>query len=136
MTRDYPGPPRGTEPAVPSALKSLAAVNPERYSALVKRIVIISIALLVAGCASKPATRPELTMAEAGILAQQLANIKAQSIYQCSPFNRTVLAQWVPEGWYWHDRRGWGTSDYEATVKLASDGTKPEVTVVRLVNQR
>lgn len=100
-----------------------------------KRIVIISIALLVAGCVSKPTTGPELTMAEAGILAQHLANAKAQSIYQCSPFNRTVLAQWVPEGWFWQDRRGWGSSDYEATVKLASDGTKPEVTVVRLVNQ-
>ncbi len=94
-----------------------------------KARVLFLLAMVLVGCASKPVQTRALTPAEAGELAQKLANQKAQGLYNCQPFRQMVPAQWVQGHWVWRDREGYGNGDVEASVRLASDGTSPEVNV-------
>ena len=73
-----------------------------------------------------------LTAAQAEALAEQLANEKAQVLYNCQPFRQGTPAQFVQGRWVWHDLRAQGSLDVEATVKFAADGTNPYVKVVLL----
>jgi biopolymer transport protein ExbD len=77
-------------------------------------------------------TSSTLTAARALALAEQLANEKAQTLYNCQPFRNGPPAQLVQGYWVWHDRRGQGEVDLEATVKFAADGTNPDVNVILL----
>ncbi len=72
------------------------------------------------------------TAAEAGALAEQLANEKAQALYNCQPFRDGTPAELVQGHWVWHDLRGRGSLDVDATVKFAANGTNPEVNVILL----
>lgn len=77
-------------------------------------------------------TSSTLTGAQALALAQQLANEKAQTLYNCQPFRNGPPAKLVQGYWVWHDQRGQGAGDVEATVKFAADGTNPDVNVILL----
>jgi len=70
-----------------------------------------------------------LTGAQAEAKAVDLANEKAQALYNCQPFQKRRTAKLVDGHWVWNDGRSYGAGDIEATVKFAADGTNPEVTV-------
>ena len=87
---------------------------------------VFILALVLAGCTTAP--RPAALNAEqAATFARRLANEKAQTLYNCQPFRYGPAAQFVEGYWVWHDRRGHGNADIEATVEFAADGTKPSV---------
>ena len=77
-------------------------------------------------------SRTVLTADQAGLLAQQLANEKAQELYSCQPFRDGPPAQLVQGHWEWHRLQAVGQTDLEATVEFAVNGREPKVTVVRL----
>jgi biopolymer transport protein ExbD len=81
---------------------------------------------------SVEASTGTLTGPQALALAQQLANEKAQALYNCQPFRNGPPAKLVQGYWVWHDQRGQGAGDVEATVKFAADGTNPDVNVILL----
>jgi hypothetical protein len=64
-----------------------------------------------------------------------LANEKANALFHCQPFRNGPPAQFVRGHWTWHDLRGQGIGDIEATVELAVDGANLDVTVTRLVDR-
>jgi beta-lactamase regulating signal transducer with metallopeptidase domain/biopolymer transport protein ExbD len=70
-----------------------------------------------------------LTGAQAEAKAVELANEKAQALYNCQPFQKGRPAELVDGYWVWTDGRPYGAADLEATVKFAADGANPEVTV-------
>jgi hypothetical protein len=76
-----------------------------------------------------------LTNEKASDLARSLANAKAQELYACQPFNDGPTARFDKGLWVWHDQRGRGLVDYEATVELAADGTVKRVDVDLLSTQ-
>jgi hypothetical protein len=91
-------------------------------------LVFAASTLLLAGCCTTPhATK--LTAEQAGALALQLANEKAQALYNCQPFRNGRPAELAQGKWVWHDRRTQGAVDVEATVRFALDGTDPDVKV-------
>ena len=71
----------------------------------------------------------KLTAAQAGALARTLANKQAQTLCGIQPFRDGRPAEFIHGCWAWHDRRGWGRGDIEATVKFAADGSNPSVSV-------
>ena len=72
---------------------------------------------------------------KAGVLAQELANKRAQSLYKCEPFVRGSPASQVGGQWVWRARHGWGTVDFEAEVRFGLEGAEPHVNVVLLDNR-
>jgi hypothetical protein len=93
---------------------------------------LIPLALALLGCSrATPRTTP-LTAGQAGALAQQLANEKAQALFHCQPFHDGPPAQFVQGHWTWHDQRGQGSGDVEATVEFEANGAKPKISVVPL----
>jgi len=85
------------------------------------------------GCKpAAPLTTTRLTAAQAGALAHKLANDRAQVLYQCQPFRADSPAEFVEGRWVWHNLRGQGRGDLEATVELTEDGSKSSVLVRRL----
>jgi hypothetical protein len=77
-----------------------------------------------------------LTAEQAGALAGQLANEKAQSLYGIAPFTNHAPAEFIHGSWAWHGLQGWGSGDIEAKVKFEADGAKPSVSVTRLDSGR
>ena len=77
----------------------------------------------------KPVPTSALTGAQAEAKAVELANEKAQALYNCQPFQKGRPAELVDGYWVWTAGRPYGAADLEATVKFAADGTNPEVTV-------
>jgi hypothetical protein len=92
----------------------------------------IVIGILLAGCSTSTPRTPSLTADRASLVAQRLANEKAQSLYQCQPFADGSPARFVGGRWVWHDRRAYGLYDLEATVELAADGSARSVDVILL----
>jgi len=85
------------------------------------------------GCRpAAPLTTTRLTAAQAGVMAQKLANDRAQTLYNCQPFRADSPAEFVEGRWVWHNLRGQGRGDIEATVELTEDGSKSSVLVRRL----
>jgi bla regulator protein BlaR1 len=76
--------------------------------------------------------RQKLSAAEAGDFAQKLANEQARTLYKCQPFRDGPPAKLVEGRWMWHDRKGRGTGDIEATIRLDLDGANPQVEVIQL----
>ena len=70
-----------------------------------------------------------MTSAQAEAKAVELANEKAQALYNCQPFQKGRPAELVDGHWVWNEGRPYGAADLEATVKFAADGTDPEGTV-------
>src|ERR1035441_7157272 len=105
---------------------------------IMKTLYLIPLALALLGCSSTPqrtSGTSTLTAEQAGSLAQQLANEKAKTLFNCQPFRNGPPAQLVQGHWVWHDLRGQGSGDLEATVKFALDGANPDVSVTRLDSQ-
>jgi hypothetical protein len=92
---------------------------------------LIALLVMLVGCSTAPRTSP-LTAEQAGVLAQRLANEKAQTLYNCQPFLNGSPAQFVQGHWTWHSLKARGQGDMEATVEFATDGADPKVTVLRL----
>jgi hypothetical protein len=76
-------------------------------------------------------SRTMLTADQAGLLAQQLANEKAQELYSCQPFRDGPPARLVQGHWEWHRLQAVGQTDMKATVEFAV-GREPKVTVILL----
>jgi beta-lactamase regulating signal transducer with metallopeptidase domain len=118
------------------ALGRIGAASPELVAALtaatsdassdVRITARRALAILRGGQASI------LTRDEARVLAERLANEKAQALYNCQPFRNGPQAQFVRDHWTWHRLQAQGEGDIEATVEFAADGAEPKVTVVRL----
>jgi len=96
---------------------------------------LIPLALALLGCSSTTPRTATLTTDQAGSLAQQLANEKAKTLFNCQPFRNGTPAQFVQGHWVWHDLRGQGSGDLEATVTFAFDGANPDVSVTQLDSQ-
>jgi hypothetical protein len=97
---------------------------------------LIPLTLALLGCSSTIPRTTTLTAEQAGTLARQLANAKAQALFNSQPFRGGPPAQLVRGHWIWHDLRGQGSGDIEASVEFAVDGTNPDVSVTRLDNHR
>jgi hypothetical protein len=93
---------------------------------------LIPLALVLLGCSSTTPRTTTLTADQAGALAQQLANEKAQTLFNCQPFRNGAPAQFVHGHWTWHCLQAQGQADVEATVEFKADGTEPKVSVVPL----
>jgi hypothetical protein len=93
---------------------------------------ILLLMLCLVGCTPDKPHATALSAAQATDLALRLANEKAQSLYQCRPYTNGPAAQLSEGYWVWHDRRGQGQVDFEATVKFATNGADPSVSVVLL----
>jgi hypothetical protein len=93
---------------------------------------LMPLALALLGCSrATPRTTP-LAADQAGALAQQLANEKAQALFHCQPFHDGPPAQFVQRHWTWHRLQAQGQGDIEANVEFEADGAKPKISVVRL----
>ena len=95
---------------------------------------LIPLVAFMVGCRSTATRTATLTSDKAGSLAQQLANEKAQTLYQCQPFQKAQPAQLIEGHWVWRQIQGQGRGDLEAKVEFKSDGTDPKVTLTRLEN--
>jgi hypothetical protein len=65
-------------------------------------------------------------------LSRELANQKALEFYRTRPFNDGPAAQLIGGRWRWHDRRGYGQGDLEATVSFSLNGSDAAVEVLLL----
>lgn len=102
---------------------------------LMRMSAFIIFALLLAGCkSSQPESASSLTSAQATALAMRLANDKADALYHHRPFQDGRPAQFVTGKWVWTDGCGVALLDYEASVKLAADGSTNSVDVQLLDN--
>jgi hypothetical protein len=93
---------------------------------------LIPILIMLAGCSTTAPRTSTLTAEQAGVLAQQLANDKAQTLYNCQPFRNAPPAQFVQGHWTWHQQQAQGLGDVDATVEFAANGAEPKVSVVQL----
>src|ERR1035437_2678403 len=93
---------------------------------------VIPFLALLAGCGSPTTRTSTLTADQAGSLAQQLANEKAQVLYNCQPFHGGPPARFVGGHWAWHHLQARGQGDMESTVEFKANGAEPRVTVVLL----
>jgi hypothetical protein len=93
---------------------------------------ILLLMLSLVGCTPDKPHTTALSAAQATVLALRLANEKAQALYQCRPYINGPAALLSEGYWVWHDRRGQGQVDFEATVKFATNGADPSVSVVLL----
>src|ERR1039457_2039422 len=99
-------------------------------------LYLIPLALALLGCSNSTPRPTTLTSDKAGVLAQQLANEKAQALFNCQPFHNGPPGEFVQGHWAWHDLRGKGSGDFEAPVEFATDGGKSNVNVTRLDSSR
>jgi uncharacterized protein (TIGR03067 family) len=75
------------------------------------------------------------TAEQAGAMARDLANEKAQTLFKCRPFQDGVPAHLAEGRWSGHDLRGQGNGDIKANVAFAINGENPDVRVTRLDNR-
>lgn len=96
----------------------------------------IPLIVILAGCHSTDAhRRTMLTAGQARLIARQLANDQARTLYDLEPFWNGAPARFVQGGWIWSDRQGCGVGDVEATVILAADGSPRSIDVMFLDTQ-
>ena len=81
---------------------------------------------------AKTGDKTTLTPEQAGSLAQQLANERAQTLYNCQPFYKVQPARLADSHWSWHQLQGQAKGDMEAKVEFKQDGAEPNVSVMRL----
>jgi hypothetical protein len=93
---------------------------------------LIPLALALVGCSAPPPNAGRLTAVQADALAEKLANEKAHILYGIQPFRNGPPVEFIHGRWVWHDLRGSGSGDIEATVEFAADGAKPTVSVKQL----
>jgi len=99
-----------------------------------KTSFIVLFAFLIAGCGSLQ-PKASLTAEQARTVAMQLANVKANALYHCQPFQDGQPVRFVQGHWMWTENRGLGQGDIEAMVELAADGSTNSVKVEFLDNR-
>ena len=87
---------------------------------------------MLGGCSTTVPRTSTLTADQARSLAQQLANEKAQTLYNCQPFRNSPPAQFIQGHWSWRHLQAQGLGDFEGTVEFAASGAEPKVRVVWL----
>ena len=98
------------------------------------QLALLTVCLL--GCRPTPSQSvAALDSKRASVLARQLANQKAQAVYQVQPFTSSQPAQLVGDLWHWREMRAYGHADLEANVSFALDGSSPSVQVFLLNTQ-
>ena len=97
--------------------------------------LLMSLALLLVGCAGPPQRTQTMTAEQALTLARQLANDEARALYGFQPFRNGAQPRFADGRWIWRDRRGCGSADVEATVTFAANGSAPFVEVLFLDNR-
>lgn len=70
-----------------------------------------------------------LTATQAQILAMELANDKAESLFHHRPFHDSRVPQFAEGRWVWTASEGVGHMDVQAKVELAADGSTNSVNV-------
>jgi hypothetical protein len=100
-----------------------------------KAHLLISLALLLVGCAGLPPRAQTMTAEQARILARQLANDEARALCGFQPFQNGAQPLFADGRWTWRDRRACGSTDVEATVTFAANGSAPSVEVLFLDNR-
>jgi hypothetical protein len=118
-------------------LSKLKALPPGGHSGVLQstNLVVKMDSMKEAGVTLGSGTTPRstsLTAEQAGALALQLANEKAQALYNCQPFRNGPPAELVQKKWVWHDRRTQGAVDIEASVRFGLDGAHPDVEITPL----
>ena len=96
---------------------------------------IVVFALLLVGCNRSTPPSVLLTAQQAQIIAVQLANGKASTVYHCQPFGDGEVPHFEQGRWVWVDHHGYGQGDLEATVELAADGSTNSVDLKLLDNR-
>jgi hypothetical protein len=88
---------------------------------------IVACALLLLGCNTSQQHSALISAGQAQIVAAQLANDKASTVYHCQPFGSGQPAHFDQGRWVWVDRRGHGSGDIEARVEVAANGSTNSV---------
>src|ERR1017187_4143885 len=89
--------------------------------------LIVAFALPLLGCSTSQRDGALMSAGRAQILAVQLANEKASTVYHCRPFGSGHAAHFTQGRWVWADQRGHGSGDIEAKVEVAEDGSPKSV---------
>lgn len=77
-----------------------------------------------------PGSGPLADVQDAAMRASLLANAAAQADYGMSPFSAdATAARFDGQRWSWRKRVGAGTGDFEADVRMGSDGTVEAINV-------
>ncbi len=98
-----------------------------------KNLCAILLLVLLTACGERRTRDPALAEGEkATIIARNAANAHAQGHYQCQPFVGGPSAVWTNGQWFWRDRRGFGSVDFEAVVWLGADFSTQSVQVLLL----
>ena len=95
------------------------------FQAFMKIPTIIVLGFLLAGCASSQ-PKATLSVGQATVLAVQLANTKAEELWQVHPFHGWRRARFESGRWMWDELTG----NVQARVEIAADGSTNEVSVV------
>ncbi|HEY3760721.1 MAG TPA: hypothetical protein VGN23_03140 [Verrucomicrobiae bacterium] len=88
---------------------------------------------ILTGCETSH-TGADLTPDQAGALAMQLANDKAQQLVHQRPFQMNHPAEFENGHWIWDETMGVKRLDFEARVELAPDGSTNKVDLRMLDN--
>ena len=101
-----------------------------------KPLHAIPVIMMLVGCSTSDSRTSEtLNVEEASRLAQQLANQRAQILFQLQPFRNGPQARFTAGRWEWRDQRGYGHGDMEARVSFDPNGSRPDVEVLLLDSQ-
>ena len=73
-----------------------------------------------------------LTSVKAGMMARELANQRASTLYGARPFRTDSPARWENGKWIWEDRQACGRGDMEAAIVLAPDGKEESIKILLL----
>jgi hypothetical protein len=104
------------------------------FERFMKTSCIIILTLLLVGCASTR-QKASLTAEQAKMVAIQLANDRASTLYHSQPFRGSQPARFEAGHWVWVGRQGYGHGDIEALVELAADGSTNSV-YLKLLDSR
>src|SRR5436189_6144916 len=98
-------------------------------------VPVLALALTACSSTRAPLTSSLLSPERARVVARQLANERAQTLFRAQPFWDGAPARFVHGEWVWSDRRACGGGDMEAMVVLAADGTPRSVDVMLLYSR-
>src|SRR4051812_42376036 len=97
-----------------------------------KLLPVIAFGSLLIGCSTTTPRTVPVTAERAAVIARQLANEKAHTLYDCRPFEDDEPARFIDGHWLWRQRQARGVGDLESSVELAADGSPRRVDVILL----